>query len=57
MYGSDNKPIPMLQVVSKKPMMSVILHFNTLRNVRNADVLTADARSHPGGFHTVNLFT
>ena len=42
-HGSDKKTIPILHVMSVKPMMSVVLRSNTLRDVCEANVLTADA--------------
>ena len=42
-YDSDNKLTLLLHVICVKPLMSVVLHSNTLRDVRKANVLTADA--------------
>ena len=42
-YDSDNKLTLLRHVICVKPLMSVVLHSNTLRDVRRANVLTADA--------------
>ena len=42
-YDSDNKLTIILHVICVKPLMSVVLHSNTLRDVRKANELTADA--------------
>ena len=41
-YGSDKKPIRILHVIFVKPVICAILRSNTLRDVRKANVLTAD---------------
>ena len=42
-YDSDTKLALILHVIYVKPLMSVVLHSNTLRDVRKANVLAADA--------------